>query len=72
MNYYRIQYCRGLNPSGAFYTVRSTEEYKPGDKVRLYGGKMAVIVGEGDLDYVRKVGDEGLIPIISKEGDYGQ
>ena len=69
MNYYRIQYCRGLNPIGAFYTVRSTEEYKPGDKVRLYGGKRAVVVGEGDMDYVKRVGNEGLISIIGKEGD---
>ena len=67
MNYYRIQYCKGLNPIGAFYTVRSTEEYKPGDQVRLYGGKRAVIVGEGDLEYVERVGDEGIIPILHKE-----
>ena len=67
MNYYRIQYFRGFQPIGAFYTVRATEEYKPGDQVRLYGGKRAVIVGEGDLEYVERVGDEGIIPILHKE-----
>lgn len=72
MYYYKIQYFRGFQPVGAFYTVRSEIEYKVGDNVRLYGGKRAVIVGEGDADYVSRVGDEGLIPIISKEGDYGQ
>lgn len=72
MFYYAIQYMRGTQSVGGYYTVRSTEEYKPGDQVRLYGGKRAVIVGDGDADYVSKVGDEGLIPIISKEDDYGQ
>jgi len=71
MHYYNIQYIRNGSPKGGYYTVRSEQEYKPGYIVRLYGGKKAVIVGEGDLDYVRKVGDEGLISIVGKEDEHG-
>lgn len=72
MFYYAIQYMRGTQSIGGYYNVRSEKEYKIGDQVRLYGGKRAVIVGEGDLEYVERVGDEGIIPILHKEGDYGQ
>ncbi len=71
MHYYNIQYIRNGSPKGGYYTVRSEQEYKTSDIVRLYGGKKAVIVGEGDLDYVQKVGDEGLIPIVGKEDEHG-
>lgn len=69
MYYYKIQYFRGFQPVGAFYTVRAETEYKVGDHVRLYGGKRAVIVGEGDLEYVERVGNEGIIPIVSLDSD---
>ena len=72
MYYYKIQYLRGFQPIGAYYNVRSEIEHQVGDNVRLYGGKRAVIVGEGDLEYVERVGNEGIIPILHKEGDYGQ
>lgn len=67
MFYYAIQYMRGTQSIGGYYNVRSEKEYKVGDHVRLYGGKRAVIVGEGDLEYVERVGDEGIIPILHKE-----
>lgn len=63
MNYYNIQYIRGEHPIGRYYTVRSEKEYKAGDLVRLYGGKKAVVVGDGDLEYAQRVGDEGLISV---------
>ena len=69
MNYYRIQYMRGGEPRGGYYTVRSTDTYKVGDHVRLYGGKRAVIVGDGDMSYIDRVGNEGIIPIVSLDSD---
>lgn len=69
MYYYKIQYFRGVQPVGAFYTVRSEIEYKVGDNVRLYGGKRAVIVGDGDMSYIERVGNEGIIPIVSLDSD---
>ena len=69
MFYYAIQYMRGTQSIGRYYNVRSEKEYKVGDRVRLYGGKRAVIVGEGDQEYIEKVGDEGLTPIVGKEED---
>ena len=66
MNYYNIQYFRGTKASGAMYTVRSEKEYKSGDVVRLYGGKRALVICEGDMDYVKRVGDEGIISIVGK------
>lgn len=69
MHYYNIQYMRNGSPKGGYYTVRSEQEYKPGDNVCLYGGKRAVVVGEGDMEYVSKVGIEGIIPIVSLDSD---
>lgn len=71
MFYYAIQYMRGTQSIGGYYNVRSEKEYKVGDHVRLYGGKRAVVVGEGDMDYAKRVGDEGLISIIGKEDEHG-
>ena len=69
MFYYAIQYMRGAQSVGGYYNVRSETEYKIGDHVRLYGGKRAVIVGEGDMSYIERVGNEGIIPIVSLDSD---
>lgn len=73
MHYYNIQYMRNGSPKGGYYTVRSEQEYKPGDIVRLYGRGTALVIGDGDMDYAQRVGDEGLISIIGlREEERGE
>lgn len=67
MNFYKVKFLKSDQPGGRNYTYKSRLNLKPGDRVKLPGGKHAVVVDEPvDLTWVETYGEENLKEIVKK------